>query len=162
MRLERGDSPIMDHRLDGRGAQAWLCRRVGYSRTMCPNRVSSVGRWVLPHKPRQGKRWFCIYMSLCVCISPSITRESVFLCLCLSASVCLYYCGCLSRVSVCVCTDDAGASVYIYSSFCVSVFSRCVYTSVFFMPLCASVHIYICVLDLLWRPSFSRICVCLR
>ena len=67
MRLEHGDSP--DHGPQAR--RPWcpglaLPRRVGYSRTSDRTRVSSVGRWVLPHRPAREALVLHLYVAVCL------------------------------------------------------------------------------------------------
>lgn len=78
---------------------------------------------------------------------------SVFICIHVSLLLRLSF----SRVSLCVSALTPGA-VYIYSSFCVCIY-RCISVSVFFMPLCASAYLCVCVI----MCSFvflARLCVC--
>ena len=66
-----------------------------------------------------------LFLFLCVRIYYCVCTSVFFMPLCASVHtdlcICIYYCVRVSRVSVCVCVYMSG-SVYIYSSFRVSVF----------------------------------------
>ena len=81
--------------------------------------------------------------------------------------VCVYLCVSLFiTVSVflgrlCVSALTRPGRLYLFLSLCVCIY-RCVCVSVFFMPLCASVHIYLCACIYYGsRLSCASVCVCI-
>ena len=139
----------MDHRLHSRGAQAWLFPRMWDipGPGMEPASPASAGGFFPTEPP--GKPWFCIYMSVCVCISSSLC-ESVFICVCFSRV-------CVSRVSVWVCSYTPG-SIYICSCFSVSVFITAS-VRLYFSCLCVRLCTLICV-SVFIIASVSLVCLC--
>ena len=152
-------SLVVEHRLHSCGVQAWIfpslwdIRRPGIE----PASPALAGGFFPTEPP--GKSWFCIYTSVCVCISSSL-RESVFIQVCLS----------LSRVRASIFMTTSAflvhlcGSAVIYPGACLSVpVSLCIYhcicTSIFFMHLCASVCIYLCVC-IYYCVRVSRVSVC--
>ena len=156
-------SLVVEYRLHSCGAQAWIfpslwdIRRPGIE----PASPALAGGFFPAEPP--GKSWFCIYTSVCVCISSSL-RESVFIQVCLS----------LSRVRASIFMTASAflvhlcGSAVIYPGACLSVpVSLCLYLSlhlhiyIFHASVCVCVHIPVC-LYLLLCPCFSRVCVWLH
>jgi len=129
---------------------------VGYPQTRDGTRVSSVGRRILSHGATREALALQLYVCVCVFLPVSV-------------SPCLYEC--VSRASVflvslcfsCVCVGlqlYAQEHLYLFLFLCVRIYD-CVCTSVFFLPLCASVHIDLC-LCIYYCVCVSRVSAFIR
>ena len=151
-------SLVVDHRLHSCGAWAWIfpslwdIRRPGIE----PESPALAGGFFPAEPP--GKSWFCIYTSVCVCISSSL-REFIQVCLSLSrVRASLFMTTSVFLVRLCgsavICP---GASLSVPVSLC-RYLSLHLYVYIFHASVCVCAHIPVC-LYLLLRLCFSRVCV---